>query len=49
MNSRLLKVRSIVRQSKSSGEFLFRRHNRGPADQITQANAKLSRTKVSSK
>ncbi|NVJ49160.1 MAG: hypothetical protein HWE13_04950 [Gammaproteobacteria bacterium] len=46
MNSKTNRVKSIA---KASGAFLFRRNRRGPAEQLTNAAARLSRSKISDK
>jgi len=46
MNTRQIKVKS---SGKASGAFLFRRSRRGPAEQLTLATGKISRSKASSK
>jgi len=50
MKTKMIKHRAISRTHQSTnGEFLFRRHRRGPALQSTDDFGRISRSKVSEK
>ncbi|WP_164503605.1 hypothetical protein [Pleionea sediminis] len=50
MNTKQLKLRTAGKSAKSMcGDFLFRRNRRGAVDTLTDAAAKISRSKVSEK
>ncbi|PWK49253.1 hypothetical protein [Pleionea mediterranea] len=50
MNTRRIKHRAFARSNLGlSGEFLFRRERRGPANQLTDELSRMSRSKISEK